>query len=222
MTATDTHTPEQEQRQRGVRRTVLILCVIILIVVALIVSKVLRPQAMSVDQLREHQAFLFDMPRRFSDFSLVDQTGAVVDRSIFDNKWSLVYFGFTHCPDVCPTALMDINRVLQSLPESLQQQTQVVLVTLDPARDTPAVLKEYLGAFNRDFIGLGGEFLTIRRFANEVNVAFARVTLENDYTIDHSTHLVLINPKGDFHAFFRPPFDNAHLGVTFDAITKRW
>lgn len=211
----------QEQR-RGIRKTVLMLVAIVSAVMALAAYKVLRPQAMSVEQLQTHNAFLFATPRAFNDFSLIDHNNAAFTRQQLQEKWSLVYFGFTHCPHICPTALTEIKRTLENLPPAMRDKSQVVLVTLDPARDTPATLQQYVNAFDADFIGVTGEFLDIRRFANEVNIAFVKTPLADDYTVDHSTHLVLINPKGDYHAFFRPPFTNDTLGVSLPEIMNRW
>lgn len=211
-----------QEQQRGIRKTVLILVAIVIAVMALAAYKVLRPQPMSVEQLQTHNAFLFETPRAFNNFSLTDHNNDTFTRQQLQEKWSLVYFGFTHCPDICPTTLMEIKRTLDSLPEANRESTRVVLVTLDPARDTPTLLQQYVTAFDPTFTGVTGEFLDIRRFANEVNVAFAKTPLGNDYTIDHSTHLVLINPKGDYHAFFRPPFNSDTLGVTLPEIMKRW
>lgn len=213
------NTPAQ---QRGIRNTVLILVAIVITVMALAVYKVLRPQAMSIEQLQTHHGFLFETPRRFNDFSLIDHQNRPFTRQQLQEKWSLIYFGFTHCPDICPTALTEIKRTLDNLPQAMRDNTRVVLVTLDPARDTPAILQQYVNAFDPAFIGVTGEFLDIRRFANEVNVAFAKTPLGDDYTIDHSTHLVLINPKGDYHAFFRPPFTSDTLGITLPEIMARW
>lgn len=211
----------QEQR-RGIRKTVLMLVAIVSAVMALAAYKVLRPQAMSVEQLQTHNAFLFATPRAFNDFSLIDHNNAAFTRQQLQEKWSLVYFGFTHCPHICPTALTEIKRTLENLPPAMRDKSQVVLVTLDPARDTPATLQQYVNAFDADFIGVTGEFLDIRRFANEVNIAFVKTPLADDYTVDHNTHLVLINPKGDYHAFFRPPFTNDTLGVSLPEIMNRW
>lgn len=213
---------DTRKRQRGIRNTVIVLLLIVMLVMALAAHKILRPQPMSEAELRAHNAFLFERPRRFSDFTLIDHHNETFERQQLTDHWSLVYFGFTHCPDICPMALMDINRTLETLPEDLRKKTRVILVTLDPARDSPEVLQQYVTAFNPEFIGVTGEFLTIRRFANELNVAFAKTPLGEDYTIDHSTHLVLLNPKGDFHAFFRPPFHPETLGVSFKAIADRW
>lgn len=209
-----------DRRKRGIRNTVILLSLIVIAVVGLIAYKVTRPRLLDQMELRAQDAILFDKPRRFSDFELVDHHGQPFRREQLQGKWSLLYFGFTHCPDICPMTLVDLSRLLPMLSKEIAANTQVVLVSLDPARDTPEKLSAYMPNFHQDFIGVTGDFLTIRRFANELNVAFAKVTQGEDYTVDHSGNIVLLNPRGDYHAFFKPPFDNEKLKLTYSSIYR--
>lgn len=212
--------PDLGKRKRGIRNTVILLLVLVAVAMGLIVYKVTKPRVLTPVELRNYDAIVFEKPRQFSDIALTDHNGKEFTRAQLQGKWSLIFFGFTHCPDICPMTLLDLNRLLPDLPEDIRKNTQVILVSLDPARDTPEVLKEYVAAFNPDFVGVTGEFLTIRRFANEVNVAFAKVTQGDDYTVDHSGNLVLINPRGDYHGFFKPPFDTEKLQITYPSIYR--
>ncbi|MGD8175265.1 SCO family protein [Marinimicrobium sp. ARAG 43.8] len=210
----------QEVQRRGVRRTVAVLVVAVLVVMGLQVYKVTRDPPLDREALREAGTMVFEQPRRISAFELVDHRGQPFTQNNLQEHWTLAFFGFTHCPDICPMAMADLSRMMEQLPPALAKQTQVLLVTLDPARDTPEVLAEYVPYFHDDFIGVTGEFLTIKRFANQVNVAFAKVTQGNDYTVDHSGHVVLFNPRGDYHAFFRPPLDPVKLGEHYQTIVN--
>lgn len=210
------------EQQRGVRRTVIGLILFIIVVVALMINKVLTPKVLSLDQLRAEGAVIFNTPRVFSDFSLQDHNGNAFTQESLEGKWSLLYFGFTHCPDICPTTMMDLNHLKQALPEDLQNNLQVILVTLDPARDTPEILSEYVPYFNSEFLGVTGDFLTLRRFANQVNVAFSKVTQGDDYTIDHSGNIVLINPRGDYHGFFKPPFTLEKFKTHYSVVVNHY
>ena len=219
-----TDTPEDNfdlaSRQRGIRNTVIILLLIVATVMGLIVHKVTKPRILDQMELRAQDAIVFDTPRRFSDFELIDDHGQRFAREDLQGKWSLLFFGFTQCPDICPLTLLDLSRLMPALPKEVADNTQVILVSLDPARDTPEVLAEYVAAFNKDFIGVTGEFLTLRRFANELNVAFAKVTQGEDYTVDHSGNIVIINPMGDYHGFFKPPFSVEKLQLTFTSVVR--
>ncbi len=207
-----------KEQEKGVRRTVIGAVIFIIAVVALMVNKVTTPRMLSDEELRNNGAFVFSTPRMFTDFSLLDQHGNEFTKRNFEGKWSLVFFGFTQCPDICPTTLIDLNNLWKALPDNIRKDTEVVLVSLDPARDSAKILKDYVEYFNPAFTGVTGDFLSIRRFANEVNVAFMKVTQGDSYTIDHSANVVLINPRGDYHGFFKPPFSLAKLKITYGAI----
>ncbi|WP_041522000.1 SCO family protein [Gilvimarinus agarilyticus] len=216
MTALDA----KAQTRRGIRFTVIGCIVFMVVLLTLLINKLTTPRIMSADELRLNGAIVFDTPRRFDDFTLLNHKGEPFTRDDFVGQWSLVFFGFTHCPDICPTTMAELDRLVSKLPDDIADDTQVVLVSLDPARDTPDVLSEYVGYFDPEFIGVTGDFLTLRRFANQVNVAFNKVTIGDDYTVDHSGNIVLINPRGDYHGFFKPPFELAKLKATYSSIQQ--
>ena len=213
------HTAAQK---RGIRITVALILAFIALVIAGFLNKMLTPRHLSNIELQLNGAIVFDQPRRFADVSLVDQSGAPFERERFEGKWSLVFFGFTHCPDICPTTLAELSGWYNALDPDWQARTQVVLVTVDPARDTPEVLSQYVPYFNPAFTGVTGEFLSIKRFANQLNVAFNKVMMGDDYTMDHSAHVALINPKGDYHGFFKAPLNPEKLTLTYKSIATHF
>lgn len=208
------------KQRAGIRRTVIVMVLAVIVVLGLIVAKVTREPQVDREALREQGVILFDRPRKFTEFSLIDHQGEAYTQEDLKGQWSIIFFGFTHCPDICPVTLADMSRLMKDLPEPLAENTQVLMVTLDPARDTPEVLDKYVPYFHPDFIGVTGDFLDIKRFANELNVAFAKVTQDDDYTVDHSGHLSLINPRGDYHALFKPPFDTEKMQSALSAMSS--
>nr|WP_306663319.1 SCO family protein [Saccharophagus degradans] len=191
------------------------------IVLSLFMNKILQPRILSDQQLRANGAIEFDTARIIRDFKLVDQNNQPYTLDALKGKWTLIYFGFTHCPDICPTTLMQLSKVVNSLEPEIKANTQVLMVTADPARDTPEKLKIYIEHFNKDFNAITGEFLAVKRLAGDLNVAFNKVMLDNgDYTIDHSGNLILINPHGHYHGFFKPPFELAKLKLTYQSIVS--
>ncbi len=212
---------EADQRA-GIRRTVFVMVLAVIVVLGLIVAKVTREPEVDREALRDQGIILFDKPRKFSEFSLVDHQGEPYTQEDLKGQWTFIFFGFTHCPDICPITLADLSRLMKALPEPMAEDTQVLMVTLDPARDTPEVLAKYVPYFHPHFVGITGDFLTIKRFANELNVAFAKVTQEDDYTVDHSGHIALINPRGDYHALFKPPFDTEKMQTALAAIRSNF
>ena len=208
--------------RRGIIITVLCCVAFMSLVVAGVVHKLLSPRVMTQSELQLNGAIVFDKPRRFEDFEILDQNGEPFTKDDLTGQWSLLFFGFTHCPDICPTTMADMARLKQNLPADIAEQTQGVLVSLDPARDTPELLNDYVAYFDPEFVGVTGDFLQIRRFANQVNVAFTKVTQGDDYTVDHSGNIVIINPYGDYHGFFKPPFELAKLKATYSSIVTQF
>jgi protein SCO1 len=128
-------------------------------------------------------------------FELFDTEG--VPRTLRDYRGRIVviFFGFLHCPDACPAGLFKLAQVMKQLAQAAAH-VQVLFITLDPERDTPASLKSYVSAFDPRFIGLTGSPAQVDEAATGFNVQYARVPLGNDYTIDHSTAIFLFDGTG--------------------------
>ncbi|MDI4666568.1 SCO family protein [Xanthobacter autotrophicus] len=145
-------------------------------------------------------------------FRLVDQTGAQVTEAALKGKPSLIFFGFTHCPDVCPTALFEMSEILTALgPDA--DKAQVFFVSVDPERDTPEALKSYLSSFAPQIRGLTGTPEAVDAIKKEYRVYSRKVPLKDgDYTMDHTAVVYLMDKNGSFVAPFnskRPPAEAA-------------
>jgi len=135
-------------------------------------------------------------------FRLVDQNGKTVTDADLKGKWSLVYFGYTHCPDACPTALNDIAVALDELGPK-RAEVRPVFITVDPERDTPAVLKSYVTAFDAPILALTGTPQEIAQAAKGYRVYYAKHPEEGgDYSMDHSSVIYVMDPQGRFTASF--------------------
>ena len=135
-------------------------------------------------------------------FTLTDGTGKPVTDRDFRGKYMLVYFGYTHCPDVCPTTLSDIAAALKLMGPKAASLAPV-FITVDPARDTPAVIGHYAAQFSPAITGLSGTPAEIEAVANEYHVYYAKhpkTEAELDYSVDHSSVLYLMGPDGGFVA----------------------
>lgn len=213
---------DQTQR-RNIRFTVVVVLLFITVIVAGFVYRIQQPRVMSVTEMKVNGLYLHETPRNFGKISLVDHHGEVFDRSRFEGKWSLVFFGFTYCPDVCPTTMAFLDQFMAQLEGTEAEDTQVVMVSVDPARDTVEQLSQYVPYFNPDFIGVTGEFLDVHRFATALNTPFRKVPGQDEnYLVDHSSNVVLINPKGDYHGFFKAPLDQAKMKVTYRSARVHW
>jgi cytochrome oxidase Cu insertion factor (SCO1/SenC/PrrC family) len=139
-------------------------------------------------------------------FSLLDQDSQTVTDAQFRGKWLLVYFGYTHCPDACPTALNDMAEALDQLDPAKRQKVQVLFITVDPQRDTPAVMKEYVGAFEgANIIGLTGtpEQVTVAEAAYRIR-ARRYDRADGDYAMSHAATIDIMDPEGHFVAMAYP------------------
>ena len=133
------------------------------------------------------------------DFQLVDQDGRAVDQTLLDGKWSLVFFGFTYCPEFCPTTLAELAAVKQRLGDKADD-LQIVFVSVDPERDTPQALKDYLSSdgFPQGTIGLTGSPEQIAQAAKVYRAYYEKVGEGDAYTMNHSLTVYLMGPDGRF------------------------
>ncbi len=134
-------------------------------------------------------------------FTLTNQDGQVVDQSILEGKWSLVFFGFTYCPDYCPTTLGVLNAVQERMGDKAKD-LQIVFISIDPERDTPQMLKDYLSSdgFPDDVIGLAGTPEQVAQVAREYRAFYQKVGEGEGYTMNHGLTVYLMGPDGRFRS----------------------
>jgi protein SCO1/2 len=130
-------------------------------------------------------------------FRLQDGAGRTVTDRDFRGRWMLVYFGYTHCPDACPTTLGDLAAALDKLPAPDRARVAPIFITVDPARDTPAVIGDYAHAFGPAFVGLTGSEAAIADAEREYRVYAQKHPLhDGDYAMDHSSVIYVMGPGG--------------------------
>jgi protein SCO1/2 len=137
-------------------------------------------------------------------FSLVDQNGKPFTDADLKGKWQLVFFGYTHCPDVCPTALNDLSLALDKL-GAKKSEIGIVFISVDPERDTPEVLKSYVESFGGPIVALTGTPAEIKQAAQDYKVYYAKhPTADGGYDMDHGALIYVMDPQGRFTATFTP------------------
>ena len=212
-----------DSQRRGIKITVAAIAVFMFIVVAGFVHRVGMPRVLPATEMKINGAYMFETPRNIGEFALLDHHGQVFDGARFEGKWTLVFFGFTTCPDICPTTMSFLNDFIKQLEGTEAEDTAVVMISVDPARDSVEQLAGYVPFFNPDFTGVTGEFLEIHKVATALNTPFRKVPGQGkDYLIDHSANVVLINPRGDYHGFFKSPLDMAKMKVTYRSARILW
>ncbi len=139
------------------------------------------------------------------DFEAVDHLGQPFTQDNLKGKYSLVYFGFTYCPDICPTSLLVVAETLDSLPESMTSRILPVFVTVDPKRDTVEMMKQYVSNFHPKLVGVTGTEAQMAAVAKAYKVYYNQVPAEDEsgnYLVDHSGFLYLMGPDGEYLTHF--------------------
>lgn len=156
------------------------------------------------------------------DVSFTDQHGNDFSKQDFLGKWQLLFFGYTHCPDVCPMTMAITDKVSDLVNKAENNDPlEVIFITVDPDRDTPEHLKKYVSFFNPEFIGLSSSDATLSALTQSLGVVYQRVENKErpeSYLMDHSANLLLVDPKGRIVALFTSPHKSAEIAADITLI----
>lgn len=156
--------------------------------------------------LDEANVLLLPRERVIPPLTLIDQDGQPFDTRSLQGRWHILFFGFTACPDICPTTLSDMRRLFSQLPSDTRERLQLVLITADPARDTPQQLKTYLDYYRAGFSGLTGEMEQLQQLSRALGLPFVPANeTQGDYSVSHSGNLALVGPDGTLRGHIRAP-----------------
>jgi len=206
------------------QKTVFILVALIALVLGLTINKVLSGKGQGdPTALIDAGIILLPQSRNLPSVTMTNKDGQPVTINELKGKWSLLFFGYTFCPDICPTTLAQLRQIKSELPPEAVEKLQIILVSVDPNRDTPKQLKQYLGYFDPQFIGLTPASVEeLEKVANAVSIPFiAADTSKPNYTVDHSGNLAVIGPDGTQRGFIRAPLNNQKLVVQLPVMLKR-
>lgn len=169
--------------------------------------------------------FYLEQPRPMPQFSLVHHSGEPFTLENLRGRWTFIYFGFTYCPDACPLTLNTLNIAQRELAaRDADHDTGYLFISVDPKRDTPERLREYTGYFNSRFEGATGEPMELDRLTRPLGVVFMYPdgTEGDSYYVDHSSTILLVNPRGELQAVFTPPQQADDLVHDFIRIRERF
>ena len=185
--------------------------VIVRVAVIIIVTGVWLSFWITAPMPRPQTATVLPAPLGLAEFSLLDQNGDAFSRASFGDHWNLVLFGFTNCPDICPLTLQVLaNARQQMLDAGAQELPRIVLVSVDPERDTPAIISQYVGNFGAGVIGVTGELAEVRKLTDGLGVFFQKTSIDDGYySVDHSAVVIVVDPQANFHALFSAPHEAA-------------
>lgn len=221
----------------NIKITVLSCLVFVVLVLGLTYNRITGggPERLSAEELRELGALVYEQPVTLQPFSLQDHRGQEFSQDDLLGGWTLIFFGFTSCPDICPLTLTELNQFYQALPtDTYGSDTRVVMVSVDPERDTTQKLAEYMSSFHPDFVGVNGPYADVASLARQLFIAHspppsqtagqdahaghAAGQAQEDYLIDHSGNILIINPEGQYYGFFEPAIQDRELTLAYEAI----
>ena len=176
----------------------------------------------SFESLRNDGYYQYETPIVLDDFALSNHRGEAFTLSDLTGKWSFVFFGYTFCPDICPLTLASLRQFYNLLEDTgMADDVQVVMISLDPKRDTTEVLKNYVTYFNSDFIGATGDYADIYGVSRQMNVAFTYTPIDDEnYLVTHNGEIMLVDPSGRDVGFFKAPHDPAAMQANFARVKK--
>lgn len=163
-----------------------------------------------IDVAKFHGTYL-ENPRTINQFSLTGTDQKTFDNSSLQGQWTLLFFGFTNCGYLCPTTLAEVSKMYRILEaQGVKDLPRVVMISIDPDRDSQEKLGHYMTSFHPDFYGARGEEVSVKAMTREMGIAYTKIIDKNsidpqNYDVQHSGALMLFNPQGELNAFFTTP-----------------
>ena len=213
--------------KNNIRLSLALIFIFIAIILVGFVNKLTAPRILSNEELLINGFYRLREPIEISDFRLEKKDGTFFTKSDLDDKWTIMYFGFTSCPSECPVTMSELRKLINALREKdfKLNDKQWVLVTIDPERDSAADIDFYASRFDPEFIGLRGDRATLLSLSTQLNVAKVQPMKHEMHDIeelsDHINNIVFINKDAQYFGFFRPPFEMSKLSLTYQSITTQ-
>lgn len=171
------------------------------------------------------QALLMPELRPLAPFSLTTHEGATFNNQSLLGHWTFMSFGYTYCPDICPTTMLLFSQMHNRLQaQNSNKPYQITFISIDPERDTLERLAEYVSYFDPSFVGATGAQEMLQKLTQPLGIVYKRVETEDSvlgYVMDHSASIILVDPQGRFHALFSPPHDAEKMAHDFIIISNR-
>lgn len=224
---------------RNIKLTVISCLVIVGLIFVMTYVRITRNNAvtMSPEQLRDTGALIYDAPVSLREFTLQDHRSQAFTQEDLKGAWSLIFFGFTSCPDICPLTLTELSQFYGALDVNRYgADTRVIMVSVDPARDSTEKLADYITSFHPSFIGLNGPYAEIAGLARQLYISHTpppatamsadlhaghsghEQDTAEDYLIDHSGNILIVNPQGEYIGFFDAAIQDRELTLAYEAI----
>ena len=170
------------------------------------------------------EGFFWPDQMQLRQFDLIGHDNQKFDVRRFSNHWSFVFFGYTHCPDICPITMSVLGHAEELLVAAGEEPFQGILVTVDPERDTASALTDYVQAFSGDFVGVTGAASEIYTFAKSFHAGFSKALVADSalgYLMDHSGRIAVVDPLGRHYGNIKSPFDATGIATLYRALATR-
>ena len=213
--------------KNNIRLSLALIFIFIAIIMVGFVNKLTAPRILSNEELLINGFYRLREPIEISDFRLEKNDGTFFTKSDLNDKWTIMYFGFTSCPSECPVTMSELRKLINALREKdfKLSDKQWVLVTIDPERDSAADIDFYASKFDPEFIGLRGDRATLLSLTTQLNIAKVQPMKQEMHDIEelsnHVNNIILINQNGEYFGFFRPPFDISKLSLTYQSVVTQ-
>ena len=162
-------------------------------------------------------------PMELNNFELIDQYNQTFNNKSLVGNWTIIFFGYTNCPDVCPTTIYKLAEIKNEIIEKLPSENfNTVLVTLDPDRDTPERLDEYIGYFDKTMLGVTGTYEDIQTFASSLSVFYQRINKDEGYDFNHTASIFVLDKDGSLFATMSPANPVSELKDDFYTILNNF
>lgn len=208
-----------QKQKRAVYLTAFILFAVVFGLMATVMLQTINARPDVKAELEQRSVLLFETPRLLPEVELLDHNGDVFNIDRFKGKWNVVNFGYTYCPDICPTNMADMNMAAKQLADlGLADQLQFWMFSVDPARDTVEQLALYVPFFNPSFLGVTGTPEQLSIIARQLSAVYFQEGTGEGYTVAHSDNYAIINPQGHFVALKRPPHKPSQIVETMSLL----
>lgn len=193
--------------------------VFVAIAVGLLAGNYLASESKQNTALRAAGIIVLPQSRELPALQLSSTQGIQQDTQALTGQWRLVFFGYTFCPDICPTTLAELRQLKKLLPAEVNRNLQILMVSVDPQRDNVEQLQRYLEYFDPEFVGLTGELVDIQSLSNALSIPFIPGdSSQPRYSVDHSGNLAILSPDGRQYGFVRAPLDVKKLAEQLPKI----
>ena len=211
---------------KPINKNLLLILIFIFTVLSLFINMLTTPRTLSNNELLVNGLFLFEKPKQISNFEFFSANNKSFTKDSLKGKWTLMYFGFSRCPDECPTTMYELSKLVKVLRDKGYRldNKQWVLVTIDPERDSPEIIDNYAKGFDKDFMGVSNVRPMLLNLATQLSVNNVMPNMgdamDHSHLDNHVNSIILLNPEAEFVGLFRPPFNTSRLSLTYQSVTQ--